>query len=46
MPQIATWIDEAVSAALKDDEPAIERIAADVRELLAGFPMAGWAEPA
>ena len=46
MPQIAVWIDEAVSAAVKDDEPAIERIAAEVRELLAGFPMAGWSEPA
>jgi glycine hydroxymethyltransferase len=46
MPQIAAWIDEAVSAALKDDEPTIERIAAEVRELLAGFPMAGWSEPA
>jgi glycine hydroxymethyltransferase len=46
MPQIAAWIDGAVSAALKDDEPAIERIAAEVRELLATFPMAGWAEPA
>ncbi|HXC84182.1 MAG TPA: serine hydroxymethyltransferase, partial [Trebonia sp.] len=34
MPQITAWIDEAVSAALKDDEPAIERIAAEVRELL------------
>jgi len=46
MPQIAAWIDEAVSAAIKDDEPTIERIAAEVRELLSGFPMAGWTEPA
>jgi glycine hydroxymethyltransferase len=46
MPQIAAWIDEAVSAAIKDDEPAIDRIAAEVRELLAGFPMAGWTESA
>jgi glycine hydroxymethyltransferase len=46
MPQIAAWIDEAVTAALKDDEQTIERIAAEVRELLAGFPMAGWAEGA
>jgi glycine hydroxymethyltransferase len=46
MPQIAAWIDEAVTAALKDDEQTIERIAAEVRELLAGFPMAGWAEDA
>ena len=27
----------------KDDEEAIGRIAAEVRELLAGFPMPGWA---
>src|SRR5215467_9672578 len=46
MPLIAAWIDEAVSAAIKDDEPTIERIAAEVRELLSGFPMAGWTEPA
>jgi glycine hydroxymethyltransferase len=43
MPQIAAWMDEAVTAAVKDDEAAIERIAGEVRDLLAGFPMAGWA---
>ena len=42
MPQIAAWMDEAVTAALKEDEPAIERIAGEVRDLLAGFPMPGW----
>jgi glycine hydroxymethyltransferase len=45
MPQIAAWIDEAVSAAIKDDEQTIDRIAAEVRDLLAGFPMAGWTNP-
>jgi glycine hydroxymethyltransferase len=44
MPQIAAWMDEAITAALKDDEPAIERIAGEVRDLLAGFPMPGYAE--
>jgi glycine hydroxymethyltransferase len=44
MPQIAAWMDEAVSAALKEDEQVIERIAGEVRELLAGFPMDGWSE--
>ncbi|MGP7996930.1 MAG: serine hydroxymethyltransferase [Streptosporangiaceae bacterium] len=44
MPQIAGWMDEAIGAALKDDEPAIERIAGQVRDLLAGFPMPGYAE--
>ena len=44
MPQIAAWMDEAITAALKDDEPAIERISAEVRDLLTGFPMPGYAE--
>ena len=43
MPQVAAWMDEAIAAALKEDEPATERIAGEVRDLLAGFPMAGWA---
>jgi glycine hydroxymethyltransferase len=42
MPQIAAWMDEAITAAVKDDEPAIERIAGEVRDMLAAFPMAGW----
>ena len=44
MVQVAAWMDEAVTAAAKDAEGAIERIAGEVRELMAGFPMAGWAE--
>jgi glycine hydroxymethyltransferase len=43
MPQIAAWMDEAITAAAKDDEPVIQRIAGDVRELLATFPMPGFA---
>jgi glycine hydroxymethyltransferase len=43
MPQIAAWMDEAITAAAKDDETTIEQIAGEVRELLAGFPMPGWA---
>jgi glycine hydroxymethyltransferase len=42
MPQVAAWIDEAVSAAAKDDEAVLERIAGEVRELLSGYPMPGW----
>jgi glycine hydroxymethyltransferase len=45
MAQIAAWMDEAVSAAIKDDEQVIDRIAGEVRDLLAAFPMAGWTEP-
>ena len=43
MPQIAAWMDEAITAAVKDDERTIERIAGEVRDMLAAFPMAGWA---
>ena len=43
MPQIAAWMDEAITAAVKEDEAAIGRIAGEIRDLLAGFPMPGWA---
>jgi glycine hydroxymethyltransferase len=43
MTQVAAWMDEAISAAKKDDETVIERIAGNVRELLAAFPMPGYA---
>jgi glycine hydroxymethyltransferase len=43
MPAIAAWMDEAITAATKDDETVIERIAAEIREFLAGYPMPGWA---
>src|SRR5499427_9137698 len=46
MPQIASWMDEVVTAALKEDEAAIERIAGEVRDLLAGFPVPGWSPDA
>jgi glycine hydroxymethyltransferase len=41
MPSVAAWIDRAVASA--DDEAALERIAAEIRELLTAFPMPGWA---
>jgi glycine hydroxymethyltransferase len=43
MPQVAAWMDEAIAAAKKDDEAVIERIASNVAELLAAFPMPGYA---
>jgi glycine hydroxymethyltransferase len=43
MVQIAAWFDEGVTAAQKEDEQAVERIAGEVRDLLAQFPMPGWA---
>jgi glycine hydroxymethyltransferase len=42
MPQLAAWIDEAIIAALKDDEAAIDRIALEIRDLLTAFPIPGW----
>jgi glycine hydroxymethyltransferase len=42
MPQLATWMDEAITAAAKDDEATLDRVAAEVRDLLAGYPIPGW----
>jgi glycine hydroxymethyltransferase len=42
MPQVADWISRAVDAAVKDDEPTLGTIAAEVRELLSAYPMPGW----
>jgi glycine hydroxymethyltransferase len=42
MPQVAAWIDEVVAAAVKDDEATIERVAGEIRDLLAGYPMPGF----
>jgi len=41
MELIAGWIDEGVDAAGRGDEAAIARIAEEVRELTAGFPIPG-----
>jgi glycine hydroxymethyltransferase len=42
MPQVAAWFSESVDALVKDDEAAQERIAGEISDLLAGFPMPGW----
>jgi glycine hydroxymethyltransferase len=42
MPQVAAWIDEAVTAATKDDGATLDRIAGEVSELLSAFPSPGW----
>ncbi|WP_026422868.1 serine hydroxymethyltransferase [Actinokineospora inagensis] len=39
MPRLAEWIDRAVAAG---DDTEIDKIAAEVRELLADHPMPGW----
>jgi glycine hydroxymethyltransferase len=41
MALIAQWIDEGVEAAHREDEATIERIAGEVRELTAAFPVPG-----
>ncbi|HVV23510.1 MAG TPA: serine hydroxymethyltransferase [Pseudonocardiaceae bacterium] len=42
MPQVAEWMDRAITAADAGDDAAIEAIAGEVRDLMAGYPMAGW----
>jgi len=42
MPQLAAWIDDSISAALKDDEAPLDRIAAEIRDLLTAYPIPGW----
>src|ERR1022692_2202043 len=42
MEPIAAWMDEAITAAAKDDEAVLDRIAAEVRDLLTSYPIPGW----
>jgi glycine hydroxymethyltransferase len=42
MPQVAAWMDEAIRAGIAADESALDKIAGEVRDLLAGFPMPGY----
>ena len=42
MPQLAAWIDEVVQATAKQDEAVLDRVAGQVRDLLASYPMPGW----
>jgi glycine hydroxymethyltransferase len=43
MPQVAVWIDEAITAGAAGDEAALDKIAGEVRDLLAAYPMPGYA---
>ncbi|WP_424183964.1 serine hydroxymethyltransferase [Actinokineospora sp. G85] len=43
MPKLAEWIDRAVRAGAEDDAVEIGAVAGEIRELLAGYPMPGWA---
>ncbi|MGH9119495.1 MAG: serine hydroxymethyltransferase [Acidimicrobiales bacterium] len=41
MPRIAAWMDDAIGAARKEDDDAIDAIASDVRDFASSFPMPG-----
>ena len=43
MPKLAEWIDRAIIAGDNGDEAAVTTVANEIRELLAGYPMPGWA---
>jgi glycine hydroxymethyltransferase len=42
MPQVAAWMDEAITAGVKDDADALASIAGAIADLLSGFPMPGY----
>jgi glycine hydroxymethyltransferase len=42
MPAVAAWMDDVVTAAVKDDDGVLVRVAGEVADLLGGFPMPGW----
>ena len=42
MAQLAQWMDETLRAAAKEDTGAYARIAGEVKELMAQYPMPGW----
>ena len=43
MPQLAAWMDEAIAAAVKDDEAPLGRIAGEISDLLSAYTIPGWA---
>src|SRR5882724_3214568 len=42
MPQVAAWIDEAITAGAAGDEAALDKIAGEISDLLATYPMPGY----
>jgi glycine hydroxymethyltransferase len=42
MPQLAGWMDESITAAAKDDEASLDRIAGEIKSLLSAYPIPGW----
>jgi glycine hydroxymethyltransferase len=43
MPQVAAWMDEAISSGAAGDEAALDKIAGEIQDLLAAYPMPGYA---
>jgi glycine hydroxymethyltransferase len=43
MAHVAQWIDQAVDAAVREDENVLRRIASEIRDLMSGYRMPGWA---
>jgi glycine hydroxymethyltransferase len=43
MPKLAEWIDRAIIAGDRGDDATLASVAAEIRELLSGYPMPGWA---
>jgi glycine hydroxymethyltransferase len=41
MPQVATWIDEVTQAALRNDDETIDRVRAEVHDLMSHYPAPG-----
>jgi glycine hydroxymethyltransferase len=42
MPQLAAWMDDAITAATKDDDDSLDRIAGEIRDLMSAYPIPGW----
>jgi glycine hydroxymethyltransferase len=42
MPQVAAWMDAAIQAGVAADEGALDKIAGEVADLLAAFPIPGY----
>jgi glycine hydroxymethyltransferase len=42
MPQVAAWMDEAIRAGAAQDEAALDKIAGEIKDLLAAYPSPGY----
>ena len=42
MAPLAAWMDEAITAASKDDDEVLDRVAGEIRDLLSAYPVPGW----